>query len=113
MTLFLKRGFFLLFLTGCLAFPLGAAQETPAVQPAQPLILSLETAMQLAARICANAPIAVRESMRVLKAAAGAAAEADLWRLTNEAFATVARTDDFNEGPRAFIEKRAPEWKGK
>ena len=33
--------------------------------------------------------------------------------VVQEAFATLARTPDFREGPRAFIEKRAPRWTGK
>jgi enoyl-CoA hydratase/carnithine racemase len=33
--------------------------------------------------------------------------------MSNEAFAKVAQTEDFAEGPRAFIEKRPPAWKGK
>jgi enoyl-CoA hydratase len=76
---------------------------------------AVEGAMALAERICANAPVAVRESMRVVKAATGATAEAEetFWQLSNEAFGNVARTEDFNEGPRAFIEKRAPVWQGR
>ena len=69
-------------------------------------------ALALAERICANAPLAVRESRKVVLAAA---TEDDdtLWRITNAGFATVATSEDFAEGPRAFIEKRAPQWKGR
>lgn len=69
-------------------------------------------ALALAERICANAPLAVRESRKVVVAAA---TEDDdtLWRITNAGFATVATSEDFAEGPRAFIEKRAPQWKGR
>lgn len=69
-------------------------------------------ALALAERICANAPLAVRESRKVVLAAA---TEDDdtLWQITNAGFATVASSEDFAEGPRAFIEKRAPQWKGR
>jgi enoyl-CoA hydratase len=36
-----------------------------------------------------------------------------LWKITIEAMAKVMSSEDFNEGPRAFIEKRAPQWKGR
>ena len=62
--------------------------------------------------MAANAPIAVRESRNIVLAAQSSDDET-LWRQTNEAFMKVAQTEDFAEGPRAFIEKRAPQWKGR
>lgn len=72
---------------------------------------ALAGAHSLAARIVANAPHAVWASRAV---AAKAMSEDDdtLWKLTADAFAQVGRTDDFLEGPRAFIEKRPPSWSG-
>lgn len=73
---------------------------------------AVATAMRLAARICANAPVAVRESRKVVLE--GANAEDDVaWRLTNKAWTAVISTEDFHEGPRAFIEKRPPRWTGR
>lgn len=72
----------------------------------------VEAALALAERIAANAPLAVQASRRVVL---NAATEQDevLWRQSAEAFASMAGTEDFAEGPRAFIEKRAPQWKGR
>ena len=70
-----------------------------------------DTAVALAERVCANAPIAVRLSRRVLLGSLGHD-EDEGWRLTTEAFREVMRTEDFHEGPRAFIEKRPPAVEG-
>ncbi|HEX2040616.1 MAG TPA: crotonase/enoyl-CoA hydratase family protein [Acidimicrobiales bacterium] len=72
----------------------------------------LKRALALAERVAANAPIAVWESRQVVLAAQHAD-EDTLWRMTTEAFVAVMQTEDFAEGPRAFIEKRPPEWKGR
>ena len=69
-------------------------------------------AMVLAARISANAPLAVQASRRVVLGAAQASDD-DAWRLTAAEFAPVVQTEDYKEGPRAFIEKRPPQWKGR
>jgi enoyl-CoA hydratase len=72
---------------------------------------TLGVAQSMAARIVANAPQAVWAS-RTVAAKAFSEDDAMLWRLTSEAFAKVGKTDDFIEGPRAFIEKRSAKWQG-
>jgi enoyl-CoA hydratase len=72
----------------------------------------IETAMALAEQINVNAPLAVRASREIVHQGMLAADE-DAWKITNDAFAAVAASEDFREGPLAFIEKRAPQWKGR
>lgn len=73
---------------------------------------ALAEAMKLAQRIAANAPVAVRESMRTMKALA-VADEHTAFAESRAAMKRVAETEDFREGPRAFVEKRAPVWRGR
>ena len=87
------------------AYTLGLVNQL--VEPGQ----ALHEAKALAARVTANAPVAVWESRKVADAAMTSDDET-LWRMTQEGFVRVAQTEDFAEGPRAFIEKRQPVWKG-
>ena len=73
---------------------------------------ALNAALALAERICANAPLAVRASREVVLAAQ-TEDEDTLWRMSAAAMGKLAGTEGFAEGPRAFIEKRPPEWKGR
>src|SRR5204862_7032217 len=70
------------------AFQQGLVNEL--LEPGQ----ALEAALALAARICANAPLAVRESRAVVLAAA-TSDDDTLWRLSGEAMGHVAQTEDF------------------
>jgi enoyl-CoA hydratase len=73
---------------------------------------ALDRAMELADRICANAPIAVRESRKVVLAGTNAPDDVG-WKLSTEGMAKAMRSADFSEGLTAFIEKRPPNWTGK
>lgn len=73
---------------------------------------AVEHALRLAATICENAPLAVRESLCIAKLAADLH-DASLQELSNAAQRRLSMTEDFVEGPLAFIEKRRPKWKGR
>lgn len=71
----------------------------------------LEAARTLAAEICANAPLAVRESVRIVRAASGF--DDDVLRGDAEAAQAILQsTSDYSEGAKAFLEKRTPKWTG-
>ncbi len=73
---------------------------------------TLGAAFELASRIMANAPLAVRASRRlVLRSIAQSDREA--MADASRALAELSTTDDFIEGPRAFMEKRQPVWRGR
>jgi enoyl-CoA hydratase/carnithine racemase len=73
---------------------------------------ALDGAMALAEQICANAPVAVRESRKVVIEATNAPDEVG-WKMSIEGMAAAMSSDDFSEGLTAFIEKRPPQWKGR
>lgn len=70
---------------------------------------ALDGALELATRIVANAPLAVQESRDVSTHAFGHPEER-LWSMSAGAAQRVARTEDFIEGPRAFLDQRPPVW---
>ena len=72
---------------------------------------ALEEALSLAERIARNAPLAVAASKQVIRATQGST-EAELWAIQGPLRDGVFASDDAREGPRAFAEKRLPEWSG-
>ena len=72
----------------------------------------MREAKALAARVVAAAPVAVQQS-RSVAIRAFTDDDETLWRAGAQAFLENAKTEDYKEGPRAFIEKRAPRWTGR
>jgi enoyl-CoA hydratase len=88
------------------AYALGLV--TRLVEPGQ----AEAVAMELANKIASAAPLAVWESRAVI-AAASYDDEQTLKTKTNAAMAKMMGSEDLKEGLTAFIEKRAPQWKGR
>lgn len=70
----------------------------------------LSTALRLAVQIAANAPLAVEESLRVVRCV-GAESEPELRAMAREASTRLAQSEDAREGARAFLERRPASWK--
>ncbi|WP_158886842.1 crotonase/enoyl-CoA hydratase family protein [Amycolatopsis anabasis] len=74
----------------------------------------LGTALELARTIAANAPLSVRASKRIVHRAAayGSDWDEEIWSMNLTEVVPVLTSKDAKEGPRAFAEKRKPEWSG-
>ena len=72
----------------------------------------LSEALKLAARVTRNAPVAVRESLQVARKVHDMD-EDGLRALTRTCRERVRASEDYQEGPRAFVEKRPPRWTGR
>ena len=73
---------------------------------------ALAGAKELAARIVANGPLAVRVSKQVIKQSRGWPMD-ERYKRQTQLIAPVFVSEDAREGAAAFAEKRAPNWKGK
>lgn len=73
---------------------------------------ALAEAKALAERIVVNAPLAVRAARRAILDGLEAT-EAEGFAIAARLGAEISKTEDFKEGPRAFVEKRPPVWQGR
>lgn len=73
---------------------------------------ALEVARELAAKIGANGPLAVRISKQIMLEQEDWSTK-EMWAKQQELALPVFTSEDAIEGATAFAEKRAPNWKGK
>ena len=71
-----------------------------------------QEALALAARITANAPLAVRKALQLVENST-LSTDDENWQMSTNAFKELQRTEDYYEGPKAFVAKRPPQWSGK
>ena len=73
---------------------------------------ALHEALALAESICANAPLAVRESLEMANHDV-LGDDRDAWERSHAAHARLLETEDVKEGIGAFFERRTPRWTGR
>jgi enoyl-CoA hydratase/carnithine racemase len=72
---------------------------------------AVDVALELAESVARNAPLAVTASKELMRDSLGCS-EAEFWQRQQATMSKVFRSNDAKEGPRAFAEKRAPNWSG-
>lgn len=89
------------------AFQLGLVNQV--VEPPR----LMEAAYEWARKIAANAPISVQQTKRAALASLAVGSLQEAYAIEDACANIVFATEDAQEGPRAFLEKRAPIWKAR
>jgi enoyl-CoA hydratase len=90
----------------------GRAQALGLVNAVVPAGEVLAVALDYAARIAANGPLAVAASKRIVVAAQDWSEE-EAWQRQGEIAGPVMTSEDAREGATAFAEKRPPVWRAR
>lgn len=72
----------------------------------------LPRALALARRLSENAPLAVQEAKQVAMSSIGVT-QSQAWQVEKEAYQRIMASEDAQEGPKAFMEKRSPRYQGR
>lgn len=100
------------FLLTAEAFPASRALELGLINEIVPEDELLDRALDWARRIAVNAPLAVQATKEsVIRGMSTTLAEA--YDIENELRQKIFASEDAKEGPKAFAEKRAPNWQAK
>jgi enoyl-CoA hydratase len=73
---------------------------------------ALPAALDLAGRVCANAPLATRAALAT-SAQAARGDESALWQFSDARHEELLRSADVREGIEAFFARRRPDWQGR
>ncbi|MFC4469813.1 crotonase/enoyl-CoA hydratase family protein [Streptomyces xiangluensis] len=73
---------------------------------------SVDVALELAEQVAAGAPLSVR-AVKHLMTGRDSESAARAWDENDRVWREINASDDAKEGPRAFAEKRAPQWTGR
>ncbi len=97
------------------AEPISAARacEVGLVNEVVPAAELRPRTQELARTIAANAPLSVRAAKRMVYEVAAAVRNDQLFALAEDIWEPVYLSEDAQEGPRSFAERRAPRWQGR
>jgi len=93
-------------------FPAERFHELGLVNRIAPPGAALDTALELAAQIAANGPLALAASKRILQEQFDWSTD-EMWAKQGEIAGPVMQSEDAKEGASAFKEKREPQWRGR